>query len=281
MYIIKEITTDKIIHINHAPLTQNLEGKEIYYKFDSKTMDIITSDLAEIPEHYTIKDNKLIELSIEEKVGKNLLQLAPDQKMVNGEIVKKTLSEQVKEGFIILLPQEKIIGEGDDEIFAEKTVAEKVRDGLIVLNPDEKIIGEGNEEQIVKKTIKEQIQEKIISLAELSKMIKTGAIQLSTNDIMDMVQDGVIAIDDYKKIKINEFSDMSFFIRDSILPDYKIQNALIGIYDETFVADVNATVEAFRNEFFRLENAILNAATVQEIVAIQENYPRDMVKASV
>lgn len=211
MYVVREKKNKKVIHINPAPLVQALEGKDIYFEFDAKKMEIGRSD-APLPEHFDIsKDGEIIALGIEEKVKAGLIELEPHQKVVNGEIV-------------------------------EKTLAEKVADGLIELEPDQKVDGD----QIVAKTTDE------------------------------MLEEGLISLDEIKQQKKAYFSALALQKRNEILPDYKILNALMGIYDDASAAAYKKTIEAFRKQYHRLEEMIDGAKSLDELNKIRARFPKSV-----
>ncbi len=273
MYIIRDKQSKAIIHINPAPLEQNLEGKDIYFQFNSMTMEIGKTDMPYLPEQFDInKNGEIIEILPEE----NLLNSA--QPITDTIGLRKTLSQQIMEGLIILSPYEKLVVEGTEERIVYKTLSEQVADGLITLKPDQKIIGTGYDEKIVLKTLKEQVRDDIIQLSEIPELIENNTIDLSPEELL---QDELITFDYYKKMKIDQFSQMSFDIRNEFLPDYKIQNALMGIYGETTEADIIVTIQAFRDEFYNLKNQIEEANNIETIMAIKENYPKEMIKAGI
>jgi len=215
MYVVRDKKSKKVIHINPAPLVQALEGKDIYFEFDAKKMEIGRSDVP-LPEHFDIsKDGEIIALGIEEKVKAGLIELEPHQKAVNGEIV-------------------------------EKTLAEKVADGLIELEPDQKVDGD----QIVAKTTAE------------------------------MLEEGLISLDEIKQQKKAYFSALALQKRNEILPDYKIQNALMGIYDDEIAAAYKKNIEAFRKQYHRLEEMIDGAKSLDELNKIKARFPKSLAGSS-
>ena len=66
--------------------------------------------------------------------------------------------------------------------------------------------------------------------------------------------------------------------RQEILPDYKIQNALMGIYDDGIVAAYKNTIEAFRKEYHRLEGVIDGAKSLDELDKIKAKFPKTVQK---
>jgi hypothetical protein len=271
MYIVRDKKSKAIIHINPAPLEQNLEDKDVYFQFNNKTMEIGKTDMLYLPEHFDInKNGEIIEILSEENLTN------PDQPATDPIGLRKTLSQQITEGLITLSPYEKLVVEDMEERIVHKTLSEQVIDGLITLKPDQKIVGTGYDEKVVSKTLKEQVQDNIIHLSEIPELIENKTINVPPEELL---QDELVTFDYYKKLKIDQFSQMAFDIRNDFLPDYKIQNALIGIYGETMEADIRTTIQVFRDEFYNLKKQVEEAKDMETIVAIRENYPREMIKA--
>lgn len=132
MYVVRNKKSKKILHINPAPLSQKLDGTNVFHGFDPKKMEIGRWEGPVLPEHFEIdKKGRVVELSLPMKVKKGLVELAPHQKIEKGEIVDKSLAEQVKEGLVSLSPTQKIVGVGPDEEIVEKSVAELAEDGVL------------------------------------------------------------------------------------------------------------------------------------------------------
>ena len=155
-----------------------------------------------------------------------------------GEIVEFTLREKADEGIITLEPDTKIVGEGDDERIEQKTFSERVAEGLVKLEPNQKLEGE----KIVEKTSKE------------------------------MLKEGLITLDEYKHDRIEHYSRMAFEKRTAILPDYKLNNVALGIYDEKTTENYKTTVIKFRDEFYRIKDLIEQAKTVKKIDEVKERF---------
>lgn len=246
MYLVRDKTTKELIHVNPAPLHQGLTDQEIYFKFDPATMEIGKTD-GSLPEHFEISEaGDILELTLTKKVEAGLISLRPDEKLEDEQIVKKTLSEQAAEGLITLQPTQKIVGEGADEKIVDKTLSEQVTEGLKQLQPNQKLVGE----EIVAKTIPE------------------------------MLEDGSLTLAEVKQRKIEYFSNLAFEKRSSILPDYKLQNALFGIYGKQTATNYRDTVRAFRDEFYRLQALVEQAKTFDEIEAVAESFPQEIVSAA-
>ena len=82
----------------------------------------------------------------------------------------------------------------------------------------------------------------------------------------------VPTLDELRANKINYFSQLAFDERANILPEYKLINASLGVYDATETARIKGIVEAFRTEYYRLEALCKQANTVEELEAIEDNY---------
>jgi hypothetical protein len=133
MYIVRDKKTKKILHVNPAPLSQQLKGKDIYFKFDPGKMEIGEID-GDLPEHFEIdKKGNIVELDLDEKVKAGIVKLEPGKKLKDGRIIDKTTSEKVADGLITLSPTQKIIGVGEDEQIIAKSRQEQLDEGLITL----------------------------------------------------------------------------------------------------------------------------------------------------
>ena len=82
----------------------------------------------------------------------------------------------------------------------------------------------------------------------------------------------VPTLDELKLQKIEYFSQLAFDERAKILPEYKLINASLGVYDATETARIKGIVEAFRTEYYRLEALCKQAKSVEELEAIEDNY---------
>ena len=82
----------------------------------------------------------------------------------------------------------------------------------------------------------------------------------------------VPTLDEVRANKISYFSQLAFDERAKILPEYKLINASLGVYDATETARIKGIVESFRTEFYRLEALCKQAKSVEELEAIEANY---------
>lgn len=208
MYIVIDKKSKDIIHVNPAPISQQLSVKEVYFKFDEKNMQIGKID-GEMPEYFKIdKDNNVVELDLEEKV---------------------------KAGHV----KTQVTDTGADD---KQPVFDEAN-GSVVLAPHQKIVGD----QVVDKSNQE------------------------------MIDDGSMTLDEIKANKIEEFSSQALSLRNNILPDYKIQNALMGLCDDQKTQSYKDTVEGFRAEFHRLKNDIEKARDLKAVEAIKADFPSKII----
>lgn len=127
----------------------------------------------------------------------------------------------------------------------EWTLEEKVKAGLPELGPHEKLVNG----KIVEKTLTELVKEEQLTLDEI------------------------------REERIIYYSNLSFDLREELVPDYRLENAALGIYDEQRTADYRATVLAFKQEFQRLRGLIEEAKKPSDIEKIKEDFPTEIVKA--
>jgi hypothetical protein len=69
------------------------------------------------------------------------------------------------------------------------------------------------------------------------------------------------------------FSDASLSNRQQLIPDYQLLNAGLGIYEPDRTQAMKETVQAFRDEVHRLEKAVAEAKSIQELEAIKPSFP--------
>jgi hypothetical protein len=276
MYVVRDIATSAVIFINPAPLAQNLTGEEVYYLYDPDTMEIGRTDSTVLPEYFTIDSQQNIrELTLEELVQAGIIQLTADQKIVDNQIVEKTISEKIAEGSVILTPSQKVVGSGNEEKIVKKTPSEMIAENLLELSPTQIITGEGEDEKIITKSLEQLLEEGLIKLTP-NQRIGNGQIVTYSDD--RMLEQGLIDLDEYKQRRITELSDLAFTLREELIPEYKLLNASMDIYGETEKAVFLSTVQAFRDEFYRLKSLIKQAPDLDAVKAVKEDYPRKLVK---
>jgi hypothetical protein len=168
------------------------------------------------------------------------------------------------------------VGEGEKEQLVEKSLSEQVTEGLLTLDPTEKIVGGGAEERMVYRPLSEQVAEGLVKLAPNQKLVGEEIVEKTSRE---MFKEGLITLDELKQERIQYFSDRAFELRRPVIPDYKLENAALGIYDPETTANYKATVQAFRDEFYRIKEIIEKAKTVKELETIKENFPKKIVTA--
>ena len=98
--------------------------------------------------------------------------------------------------------------------------------------------------------------------------------------MMEMLEEGLISLDKVKQQKKAYFSALALQKRNEILPDYKIQNALMGIYDNEVAVVYKKTIEAFRKEYHRLEGVIDEATSLDKLDKIKAKFPKTLAVSS-
>jgi hypothetical protein len=86
-------------------------------------------------------------------------------------------------------------------------------------------------------------------------------------------------LEEVKASAIAYYSDLAFQLRRAVIPDYKMQNAALGVYDESETTAIRNTVKAFRDEFYRLKSVIEKARSIKALKDVTPNFPGDPVLA--
>lgn len=157
MYVIRNQQNKAVLYVNPAPLQQQLSPIEIYHDYDPETMEILTSDLSELPEHYNVNaNNEIVPLTLEEQIAFGHITLGLTQKLQDGQVVEKPLAEQVAEGLIVLDSTQKI----EDDQIVQKPLVEQVAEGLLILNEPFQHI---ENEEIRYRSLEELLDENLIT----------------------------------------------------------------------------------------------------------------------
>lgn len=127
-----------------------------------------------------------------------------------------------------------------------------------------------NNGEIQPKTIEERIDAGTFQMGPEQKLVRGKIVNKSK---AELVNEGLLQLDEVRQDAINYYSDLAFQKRRELIPDYKVQNAALGIYDDDRIADYKATVKAFRDEFYRVKEMIEKAGSVKEIESIVPNFP--------
>lgn len=108
--------------------------------------------------------------------------------------------------------------------------------------------------------------------------LRDGEIVAKTSE--ELVQDGVVTLEEMKSDYLNHLSELAFEERRKIIPDYKLQNAALGVYGAADAANYRETVQTFRSEFKRLQALVMSAESATELEAIEANFPTTVLAAS-
>lgn len=128
--------------------------------------------------------------------------------------------------------------------------------------------------EIIELSLEQQIARGIVNLHSTQKLEKGNIVPKS---LEEQLAEGIIELSMLKNNKIAVFSRQSFELRQQLIPDYQLHNAALGIYDEITKANYQATVAAFRDEFYRLKAAIERANDLATLEAITPNFPTQIV----
>ena len=74
---------------------------------------------------------------------------------------------------------------------------------------------------------------------------------------------------------VKSLSSRALDERRAVMPDYKLQNAALGIYDSATTAAIKSKCEAYRNEFYRVKELIEASGTYEEAI---EHYGKAFTK---
>lgn len=127
---------------------------------------------------------------------------------------------------------------------------------------------------IIELAIGEAVEQGLYKL-EPEQRLKNGEITEMTKE--ELVNEGLSTIDKLKEEMIEYFSQLSFGKRRELIPDYKLENAAIGVYDKQRLSEYKATIQAFRDEFHRLAALIKKAKSAKYLEKITPNYPESII----
>lgn len=83
-------------------------------------------------------------------------------------------------------------------------------------------------------------------------------------------------LDEVKARLLEHYSELSLERRRELIPAHKLENAALGVYDEEQTRAIRDTMEAFRNEYHRLEEAINAAKSLEELGRLRSRFPRSV-----
>ena len=97
-------------------------------------------------------------------------------------------------------------------------------------------------------------------------------------ELLDMEPDEQAIHPLRKQRLIRKFSQLSFEKRTELLPEYKLLNVALGVYDTATKTAYKSTILAFRSEFYRVKGLLEQATTKAEIEQIIEsvNFPTEI-----
>jgi hypothetical protein len=291
VYIVRDRVTKQIIHVNPAPLAQRLEGRDIYYQFDPKTMEVGRGELPAVPDHFHINDEGgIVPWTLQERVAAGLLKLPPHQKAVGDRIVEKTLAEQVAEGVVALKPTETVrdnrivpkslteqVTEGliklsptqivDEDQIREMTDGEKAAAGLIKLAPHLKLVGK----HISPKSRVEMAREGLVKLAPDEKMVGEQVVKLTPRQMLD---EGRTELKQYKEAVFERHNQACLEARRKVLSDHELLYAAIGAVSQERVEECRTIAASYIKALEQVGVAIQEAVTADEVDAVAPQYER-------
>lgn len=126
-----------------------------------------------------------------------------------------------------------------------------------------------SEEQLVKRKLRQlNPEEKLVGGKIVGKPLE------------ELIEDGIVELERLKKDYLKQISRVSIEQRQNILPDYKLQNAALELYDDDTLSAIKATIQAFRNEYHRLEDQVRKASTLKKLKSLKPDFPNKIVTES-
>ncbi|MCK4817344.1 hypothetical protein KA005_16360 [bacterium] len=125
-------------------------------------------------------------------------------------------------------------------------------------------------------TLKQQIAEGFYTVDPYRKIVGHEIVPKALEELID---EGILSLEEIKRDLIENLSLLTFQKRRELIPDYKLINASIGLYDKREISNLRATVKSFRDEFYRIKAQIDESKNLQEIEAIEPRYPVRIVSA--
>jgi hypothetical protein len=285
MYIVREKATRKLIHVNPAPVSQQLEGTDIYYQLDPENMEVGHAELAEVPEYFDIRsDGTIVPWTLERQIKERVKLLPPELKAVGDQVVEKTLTEKVADGVIQLKPTEKLV----DDTIQQKSITEQVADGTVQLSPTQIIDGEQIRQMtegeqaaaglikldprmklvgktIVPKTSRELVRDKLVSLASDEKVQGDDVIKLTPRQ---MLTEGRHDLQRYKDAVLERYAQVSLAARQKSVPDYQLLYVAIGVLDSATADRYKKVASEHVRALEQMKQAIAKASTADEVDSV-------------
>ena len=85
-----------------------------------------------------------------------------------------------------------------------------------------------------------------------------------------------LSLAETKAMLLEHWSRLSLELRQELIPEHKVQNAALGVYDEERTAAIRDTMAAFRDEYHRLEEAVQKADSLQDLKRLRPRFPREI-----
>jgi hypothetical protein len=95
--------------------------------------------------------------------------------------------------------------------------------------------------------------------------------------VVDLDQPQKETLEQARARKKRELTDQALSLRRTMIPDYYLLNAGLGVYDDARVASLKATVNAFRDEVTRLEAKIAAAKSIKDLDTLPTKFPTALV----
>ena len=147
MYIVIDKITKELLWKNPAPLKQQLKDKQVWYYYNPEIHQII--ECGALPEYWKIENDKIVEMSLQDKVNEGIIIITEFQKVEDKEIVNKTNEELLADGLLTQEEYDTILEEQEQlqiqsELATTNTKFISAIDILIQLLIDNNTIKEDN-----------------------------------------------------------------------------------------------------------------------------------------
>jgi len=283
MYIVRDKATRNVLHVNPAPVEQQLEGTDIYFRFDPKTMEVAKGELPEVPAHFDIDQHgRMLAWTLERQVKEGLKKLPPELKAVGDRVVPKTTADRVADGSVRLLPTQKLVGDA----IVEKTGAERVREGLVKLGPTEVLDGDEIREmtdvekaekglisfdrlvmksvagRIVPKTPAELVRDKVLALAPDQKVVGDDVVTPTPRQMLD---EGRYDLKSYKEVTKKRCAELELTKRREAVSDNELMYALYQLRDADTLAAYKEILKTSRDRIDKVSRAIEHASAADDV----------------
>lgn len=103
MYVVRDKKTGRTLAISKAPLSEKLKAKDVFPRFDSKTMELLKTDLDALPAHFSVDaTGKVKPQTAAEAAKAGKIKLPAHKHVKGGKIVDKPVGQLHKEGLLRL-----------------------------------------------------------------------------------------------------------------------------------------------------------------------------------